>query len=361
VSPHSITATNGSPGRRLAFLDALRAIAVLLVLVQHVGEQTWAPIAELSANVVDLGQLGVMVFFCCSGFIIPVSLRKGGSLSRFWISRFFRLYPLYWLTVLAAFLAFRYLDYATPTSTTGDWLANVTMAQRYLGHPDAIGLYWSLAWELAFYAVMSVLFVVRLHGRAVLMSTLVNLALVAAVLLWPVLLPGRHFSIGTFSLAMMFCGYVLNQWHSHEVAGRTAAAVVAATSLTGVVVLWRTTATGTIALDAATVSRDPVPIGASWLAALAIFVLVLVFLGGRGVHIPWPLRRIGVISYSVYLIQGLVIGLLAIEDRPGWLSAVVWSIATIAISEATYRWVEKPAIDVGHRIGKRLRRPAAQR
>ncbi len=46
----------------------------------------------------------MVVFFLCSGFIIPVSLERQGSLRRFWIRRLLRRYPLYWLSVVLCML-----------------------------------------------------------------------------------------------------------------------------------------------------------------------------------------------------------------------------------------------------------------
>src|SRR5437868_796900 len=89
----------------MAFLDALRGIAVGLVVVQHIGQLTSPRFRDLSTDWAQLGQMGVMVFFLCSGFIIPATLERNDSLATFWVSRFFRLYPLYWLSLLGAGLA----------------------------------------------------------------------------------------------------------------------------------------------------------------------------------------------------------------------------------------------------------------
>ena len=58
--------------------------------------------AEFDSHIFRFGQFGVVLFFLCSGFIIPASLERHGSLQGFWISRFFRLYPIYWVATLAA-------------------------------------------------------------------------------------------------------------------------------------------------------------------------------------------------------------------------------------------------------------------
>ena len=44
---------------------------------------------------INPGNYGVFVFFIISGFIVPASLERKGSVRTFWVSRLFRLYPLY--------------------------------------------------------------------------------------------------------------------------------------------------------------------------------------------------------------------------------------------------------------------------
>ena len=91
------TIAKREPGGRLAFLDMLRGIAALSVVLAHI-ITTVAPAAN-PIQVIDFGRFGVQVFFLCSGFIIPVSLQNSQSLKRFWLRRFFRLYPLYWINI----------------------------------------------------------------------------------------------------------------------------------------------------------------------------------------------------------------------------------------------------------------------
>jgi hypothetical protein len=70
---------------RLEFLDALRGIAALAVALQHGAEILWPAYLRWSIEVFRPGEYGVFVFFICSGFIIPASLEKYGSVARFWI------------------------------------------------------------------------------------------------------------------------------------------------------------------------------------------------------------------------------------------------------------------------------------
>jgi peptidoglycan/LPS O-acetylase OafA/YrhL len=80
---------------RFLELDALRGIAVFLVLLSH---YTWAydyhfqSLSEHSFHF-SHGEFGVQVFFMISGFVIFMTIEKTQSIKDFIISRFSRLYP----------------------------------------------------------------------------------------------------------------------------------------------------------------------------------------------------------------------------------------------------------------------------
>jgi len=101
------------PRGQFGFIDLLRGPAALLVLYSHyVGiylasiHQTywlkeWVNTLFVRPLVIvdQFGQLGVMVFFLISGFIITHVARSENVL-RFGIRRVFRIYPGYWLIAI---------------------------------------------------------------------------------------------------------------------------------------------------------------------------------------------------------------------------------------------------------------------
>lgn len=69
--------------RRLAWLDALRGIAALVVVSEHALEPLF-PEAQLPVKAAfEPGWYGVMVFFLVSGYIVPASLERRGSVRAF--------------------------------------------------------------------------------------------------------------------------------------------------------------------------------------------------------------------------------------------------------------------------------------
>jgi peptidoglycan/LPS O-acetylase OafA/YrhL len=344
--------------RRLGFLDALRGVAVGLVLLQHIGEQLVPAVGALSTTTVQLGQLGVIVFFLCSGFIVPASLERGGDsrrarVRRFWRGRFFRLYPMYWLSLAAALLLALAGRYAPVGVDATSWVVNAGMVQGLVGRPDVIGVYWSLAFELIFYLAVSLLFLLGLHRRSVLLSLAASGVCVAAgAASW---LTGRPVPLGLFCVVTMFAGTVLHRWHTGAVRLPAVAACLAGALGAGTVLLAGTvlghddpTALGT---------RSFVPMLVAWAGAYGVVGLGLLL---RNRPFPRALVRLGVLSYAVYLLHPLVLA--AVPRVGGPLpTALVWAGLTLLVSAGCHRFVERPAIRLGRRVPRRPEpaRPAA--
>lgn len=335
--------------RRLDFLDALRGVAVALVLVQHVGERLFPAVRDLSTSALQFGLFGVTVFFLCRGFIIPASLERGrgsrrAALRAFWIGRLFRLYPLYWLSLAMVGVLVLAAGYAPEHPMAArDWLANVSMLQMLVGSPHALGLYWTLGFEMLFYLSVSALFLLGWHRHSAVLSLLASGGcLVAAGLSEPLL--GRPAPLALFCLATMFTGTVFHRWHSGSLGLSTLAGCVTATLGSGAVLL-------------ASVTDDPppevagfTPVMASWVAAYAVFCTGVALRNRRP---PAWLRRLGTISFSVYLVQGLVLA--AVPPLPHRaLTAVLWAAIILAVSEGTFRWVERPAVRLGRSLTRRI-------
>jgi len=339
--------TTSNRSGRLQFLDALRGIAVLLVLAQHVGQALFTPFVSFVSNDVQLGQFGVMIFFLCSGYIIPATLERRASLREFWISRFFRLYPMYWVSLAAVAIGVA-CGVTLPAIHIREWLTNITMLQLYLGGGNVLGPYWTLGWEMTFYIIMSGLFLVSLNKR----TRLISLSASAVILLGVAAssLTSHNVPLGVFNLSTMFLGTLVYRVHSGELTWRQTmpsflAAGVAGVSLL-VKVLWH--AAGPAAFG----DRRFIPMLFAWTGAY------MVFLAGswwwRRHTAPRPLTAIGRWSYSIYLWQGFVIAVIRRGHHPHWLVASEWVLATLLLSVITYTLIENPAIRLGRLLGKSL-------
>ena len=107
--PSQVAASDAAgSGARLGWLDVLRGLAALAVVFDHLSYYLLQHVRAIVYHYFDTGKYGVFVFFIISGYIVPASLERKGSVRTFWVSRVFRLYPLYLLAVgigVALFLA----------------------------------------------------------------------------------------------------------------------------------------------------------------------------------------------------------------------------------------------------------------
>ena len=171
-----------SPGRRLAWLDALRGIAALFVVFDHLGYYDLQHARAVVYQWFDPGQYGVFVFFMVSGFIVPASLERKGSVRGFWVSRVFRLYPLYVFGLIGAVLLWKLgLGGIARTNYDGETslLSHALMMSNLLGPQNAINVIWTLSYEMAFYLLLTALFVTGTHRRSSRWALLFAVAAVA--------------------------------------------------------------------------------------------------------------------------------------------------------------------------------------
>jgi peptidoglycan/LPS O-acetylase OafA/YrhL len=153
-------------GRRLAWLDALRGIAALFVVFDHLSYYVLQHARHIIYQWFAPGQYGVFVFFLVSGYIVPASLERKGSVRGFWVSRVFRLYPLYLFGLVAAIVLWK-LGIGGLGRTNGDpetsVLTHALMLSNVLGTHNAITVIWTLSYEMAFYLLLTALFVTGVH------------------------------------------------------------------------------------------------------------------------------------------------------------------------------------------------------
>lgn len=350
--------------RRLAFIDTLRAIAVLAVLLQHAlevivqhhptGDYYWA-FHDAIGYYINFGRFGVVLFFFVSGFVIPFSFPESAAPVRdFIVSRFFRLYPAYWTSLLIGLVTILALDgRAYPPL---QFLANLTMLQTFVNVPNLWIFYWTLAIELLFYIGCTILFATGLlNRRYTAVAIVIGAALIGIVV--PMLTDSRTISsileVG-LNLSAMFLGKIIRDT---VIEGR---------------LRWQHVAICTLlyALFAVTLAEKrfggvyhenffySYSIGSAYVCAALVFIVFAAF----GERMAWrPLARVGVISYSVYLMSPFVIvwihRALDVGEGPlGWSLFVAAIVAmSLGVSQLTYTVVEKPSIAFGHRFRSKRR------
>jgi peptidoglycan/LPS O-acetylase OafA/YrhL len=157
-------------------IDLLRFIAALAVVLYHytfLGEEnpSYNPLVFSRISLVTrYGYLGVGLFFIISGYVVLLSA-QGKTVRQFFASRVTRLYPAYWAACTLTFLVKAIWGKSTivgldmsPSlqATVGQYLYNMTMLQDLFGVANIDGPYWSLAIEITFYFLISILLAYKL-------------------------------------------------------------------------------------------------------------------------------------------------------------------------------------------------------
>lgn len=140
---------------RLQTLDIVRGLAALAVVLFHytmIMPQFVPGVARVPLTN-PYGLYGVHLFFIVSGFVILMSLERSTA-RHFLVSRFTRLYPAYWLACIMTFTIMTLGAFYPYPVTMTDFLVNLTMMQGFVKVGAVDGAYWSLTYELGFYAFL---------------------------------------------------------------------------------------------------------------------------------------------------------------------------------------------------------------
>ena len=192
---------------RLDWLDGLRGYAALVVVLFHLSPSVLGSERHLAVfRVIDLGKYGVLLFFLVSGYVIPMSLERHGSLRRFWIGRLFRIYPAYLLAVVLVLVVT--LRVPGGLSTERGLLAHATMLSDPLGVRGAVRPFWTLSYEMVFYLVVAGLFAWRLHRHSALWAAVLAAGAVVAAPVLPDGLFAGHLGVTAAVLLVLVAGCV---------------------------------------------------------------------------------------------------------------------------------------------------------
>jgi peptidoglycan/LPS O-acetylase OafA/YrhL len=339
---------------RIASLDGLRALSIGLVLLAHLLGTRHFPVPQTIGRLVDLGELGVRVFFVISGFLITQILldelaqRGRIDLTRFYFRRTLRIFPAYYVYVgVLAVLAAR------------GWIAlmpyDIVHAVTYTTNYDPtrswhVGHTWSLSVEEQFYLLWPAILVVagRRRGLAAAGMFIVMAPVIRLVVWW--LAPdsgvGDRFETAADALAVGCLLAGLRRWlHERRLYRRLleSRAFVLVPCL--------------VVVAASLYDRPRINF------AVAFTVMNL----GVGLCVDWcvshhtgrvarilnarPLVVVGVGSYSIYVWQQLFLN----RASAAAANAFPLNIALVALAAVTSYWlIERPSLTLRASLERRL-------
>jgi peptidoglycan/LPS O-acetylase OafA/YrhL len=301
----------------------------------------------------------VAIFFMITAFLFWGRANAKGRLDwkKFFISRLFRIYPLYLVVFSMILLAVMYKS---------DWMA-VEPLRRIMKeiakwmlfqHPGingnfmtwmiVAGVTWTLAYEAWFYLSLP-FFVAAFLQKNAIWKRVIAIGIVVGLFLL------SHLRVG---VTATFLGGILAVYWSADARRVKLAQSTAATFL----------ALSCVAVAFVFLSD---PFDAAGVALLSVF-FVAVASGNTifGILRASSSRWLGEVSYSMYLCHGLILWVIvqnilprfhAFHPSMAWFA--VWAIGITPIlvlfSSASFLFIELPLISVGHRIAKRGSAPGA--
>jgi peptidoglycan/LPS O-acetylase OafA/YrhL len=162
---HNITVITPAD-RLLPGIHGLRAVAALMVLLFHLAPLSNLVLPEQLGFVGAYFGFGVHLFFILSAFSLChstlVNIDRPGWARDYFIKRFFRIAPLFYI-MLAAWYALFYYRNAAPA--LGDVLLNLVFAFNFVPakYESIVAAGWTVGVEMVFYAVFPV--ILLLVGR----------------------------------------------------------------------------------------------------------------------------------------------------------------------------------------------------
>jgi len=356
-----------APKHRYASIDGLRGFLAMFVFLHH--SSLWYYFVRLhqwglpSGLFYQFGSTSVAMFFMITSFLFFSKLIEGYGRSFDWLTlyvgRIMRIVPLYLLAVFLIFLTVGFVTHFTLHETfgalmiqLGQWImimgsnVNQLIGTKYI----ICGVQWSLAYEWMFYCSLAVIGGVffRLRPSLIIIFIATAFLIVFALIIHSYYLYWLWWRLCPFLSGLAAAFVALNEkaqkFFSH---------------------LWVTPgliALGYIATCVYPLIISPVP----------MLCMTLVFIGlvcGNdlfGLLIWKPCRLLGQISYSIYLLHGIVLFItfyfaLGFDEAASlsivkhWLTICICCIFVIILCAFSYCYIEKPGIDCAAAVTKKIR------
>jgi peptidoglycan/LPS O-acetylase OafA/YrhL len=334
-------------------LDFLRSMAVLLVVVCHVGSfyvnmvNLWPP----------LGALGVDLFFVHTAFVLMQSLERQdqeGSkhlLRTFFTRRFFRIYPLatlvtvavLWFHIPQARMEIGHLIAVRPNLRI--ILYNLTLTQGFfILVPSIVVPLWSLSCEVEMYLLLPFLYRLLRGRRHAAPILYIGVLAISTLILVYYPYEARYSFLRLFRVAPCFMPGLVAYWLSKKVAPRFPAYswCLLLLALVGLVI------SGWLPMGGWFPGGFWIP-GWYWWIPITVGLAIPLF---KQITLPAlnaASRIIARYSYGVYLVHYFCIwaGLEKLGHGHPVLGPLAFCVLVTGIPVALYHVVEKPFINLG--------------
>lgn len=364
-------AASRPPPMRLEFLDALRGLAALSVVIYHTALMPAPnPVVPRWAEIVVLnGGMGIALFFVVSSFSLfftmPMRLREPNPWASFFVHRFFRIAPLFYLWLLLTPFRDKFMQ-----GISHDWEEIAASASFIFnlvprGQQGVVWASWTIGVEMLFYVLFPLFYLFaknRWQALTLTLWLLIGWTAIKGLLVYFPSEPATRDMFVSFSfphyLPVFGCGAIA--YHllmpNGQLAQKPWEFGVALSTLA-------------IAILLALLSGWlPSIFGEPFYWEAVAFMLLLLGLGWAPVKpvVNTFTRYLGRISYSLYLNHPSVILLICpifpwfyrqgLGNTVSFFACLSLTLASaIGLSELTYRFVELPGMQLGKKVNLALR------
>ncbi len=355
----------------------LRGLAALMVVFYHLKATLNDVYAQkdLGDILFNSGAFGVDLFFIISGFIICYATEKKESSMplKYTLRRFFRIYPLLFICLAIMYLFLNnqgglpsLFRSAVPLN------ANFEAGSPFFGY-NLLGPAWTLSYEIAFYALFLVSFVISHRFRWLICSGLILLLVVGIQHYYTgtvtlLAYNNNNFATGTllhapatFLSSPLFLnfiyGLVAYRLISYLQTVRLSANFKKILTLSSIFVFL---VSALAILSVQVFGHGPLLWGA-WCFALVMSALV--FEINNNIKDNKVLNYLGDVSYSLYLTHAILIELFhrypdtftLFNNQKGLSQVIYLVILSLFVAYIAHRFIEKPFISVGKNLISRVR------
>lgn len=327
---------------RIQIVDYYRFAAAIMVIAYHYffggiagGKITSIEHVPGLVDIAKYGYLGVDLFFLISGFVIAQSA-VGKTARKFAVDRMVRLYPAFWTGMLLTALVVAVWGAPVFAVTVQQVAANLTMMPTVFRQLPVDGVYWTLVFEIKFYALIGLLVFFNQAKRLATLMPLWAIGMAVLSFAAPALSERVDF-LGSFYL-LFAAGAIIA---SVRAGGWTVLrAVGLAAAFAASLPLELSRANGIA--DNRGVVFDPVVI----LILTTLFFVMLLATTSRSVAtLTLPGATLaGALTYPVYLVHAhigyIVLQHVATEENKWWVYAAL-IVSVIGVSYLIHRVVER--------------------
>ncbi len=357
----SVTSRGKILRMQLQSLQALRAVAAMMVLASHLAQSEIRFVDDAISPVwLVAGVSGVDLFFVISGVVMVYVTRAtpaadAGAVGAFLYARVTRIYPVYWVFTAAMLAAYALVP--GPSRSGADFDLVSTLFLLPSDQAPVLVVAWTLVHEMYFYLAFALL-------------------LIAPARWLPALLLGWMAGVGAAQISGVS---EINAWTRIAFHPLTAEFVMGAfigllvasgrrrfsTAAVGLGVAWWVTASVLLAPYQA---FDDVPMGWDRVLAWGVPAALIVY-GVIGLELDHKLRtpgalvRIGDWSYALYLCHLPIVAMISrlwasrAPDLGVWdnmMLLILGAAVSLAVAAAAFHLFERPALGATRALGRQL-------